>query len=100
MAAGNSQYSYASGNYVLILTGATIFQWWRVAPFSSLSGRPDDVGPSANVVEAADATDAEGARPQHISSLLAALRVLTAKPSPPVLEKEASRSTLARTRTH
>jgi hypothetical protein len=62
---------------------------------SSLSGQPDSVRPPVNSVGAADATDAEGARPQHISSLLAALRVLTAKLSPPVVEKEASRSTLA-----
>jgi hypothetical protein len=61
----------------------------------SLSGQPDSVVPSVNSVRAADPTDAEGARPQHLSSLLAALRVLTAKPSPPVLEKEASRSTPA-----
>ena len=64
-------------------------------PSPSLSGQPDSVGPPVNSVGAADPTDAEGARPQHISSLLAALRVLTAKPSPPILEKEASRSTLA-----
>jgi hypothetical protein len=62
---------------------------------SSRSGQPDSVGPPVNSVGAADATYAKGARPQHISSLLAALRVLTAKPSPPVVEKEASRSTLA-----
>jgi hypothetical protein len=62
---------------------------------SSLSGHPDSVGPLVNSVGAADATDAEGARPQHISSLLAALRVLTAKSSPPVLKKEVSRPTLA-----
>ena len=60
---------------------------------SSLYGQPDSLGPPVNSVGAADATD-EGARPQHISSLLSALRVLIAKPSPPVLEKEASRSTL------
>jgi len=58
----------------------------------SLSGQQDSVGPPVNSVGTADATDAEGARPPHISSLLAALRVLTAKPSPPILQKEASRS--------
>jgi len=58
---------------------------------SSLSGQPD----RAESVLAADPTDAEGARPQHVSSLLAALRVLTAKLSPPLLEKEPSRSTRA-----
>ena len=61
-------------------------------PCPSLSGQPDSVGPPVKSVVAAEA---EGARPQHVSSLLAALRVLTAKPSPPILEKEASRSTLA-----
>jgi hypothetical protein len=61
-------------------------------PPSSLSDHPDS---AVDSVGAADPTDAEGARPQHISSFLAALRVLTAKPSPPILEKEASRSTLA-----
>jgi len=62
----------------------------------SLSGQPDNVVPPVKSVGAAGPTEAEGARPQqHISSLLAALRVLTAKPSPPILEKEASRSTLA-----
>jgi len=61
----------------------------------SLSGQPDNVVPPVKSVGAAGPTEAEGARPQqHISSLLAALRVLTAKPSPPILEKEASRSTL------
>jgi hypothetical protein len=53
------------------------------------------VGPPVNPVGAAGATEAESPRPQPISSLLAALRVLTAKPSPPALKKEASRSTLA-----
>jgi hypothetical protein len=57
----------------------------------SLSGQPDNVVPPVKSVGAAGPTEAEGARPQHISSLLAALRVLTAKPSPPILEKEASR---------
>ena len=64
-------------------------------PSSSLSGQPDNVGPPVNPVGAAGPTEAESPRPQHISSLLAALRVLTAKPSPPILQKEASRSTLA-----
>jgi hypothetical protein len=67
----------------------------RDLPSSSLSGPPDSVEPPVNPVGAADPTDAEAARPLHLSSWLAALRVLTAKPSPPVLEKEASRSTLA-----
>jgi hypothetical protein len=63
-------------------------------PFS-LSGQPDNVGSPVNSVGAADATDAEGARPQHISALLAAFRVLTVKPSPLILMKEASPSTPA-----
>ena len=64
-------------------------------PSSSLSGQPDSLGPPVNPVGAAGATEAESPRPQPISSLLTALRVLTGKPSPPVLQKEASRSTLA-----
>jgi hypothetical protein len=62
---------------------------------SSLSGQPDSVGPPVNPVGAAGATEAESPRPQPISSLLTALRVLTGKPSTPVLQKEASHSTLA-----
>jgi hypothetical protein len=64
-------------------------------PSSSLSGQTDSVGPPASSVGAAGPIEAEGARPQHISSLLAAIRVLTAKPSPPILEKEGSGSALA-----
>jgi hypothetical protein len=53
------------------------------------------VGPSVKSVAAADPAEADGALPQHVSSFLAALRVLSAKPSSPLLEKEPSRSTLA-----
>lgn len=62
-------------------------------PSASLSGQPDGSGPPLNPVEAAG--EAESARPQPISALLTALRVLTAKPSPPISEKENSRSILA-----
>ena len=65
------------------------------SPPSSLSGQPDSVGPSVKSFLAAHPNEAEGALPQHVNSLLAALRVLNAKPSPPLLEKEPSRSTLA-----
>ena len=64
-------------------------------PSPSLSGQPDSVAPPVNSVVAAHPTGAEGALPQHASSLLAALRVLNAKPSPPRLETGPSRSTLA-----
>jgi hypothetical protein len=62
---------------------------------SALSGQPDSVGPPVKPVGVAGATEAESPRPQPISSLLTALRVLTGKPSTPVLQKEASRSTLS-----
>lgn len=62
---------------------------------SSLSGQPDSVGPPVHPVGAAGATEAESPRPQPISSLLTALRVLTGKPSAPRLEEGAARSTLA-----
>ena len=65
-------------------------------PSPSLSGQPGSVVQSVKSVVAAHPTEAEGALPQHASSLLAALRVLNAKPSPPIPEKEASRSTFAR----
>jgi hypothetical protein len=53
---------------------------------SSLTSQPDSVVPLQSSIGDADPTGAEGARPQHLSSLLAALRVLTARPSPPVVE--------------
>jgi hypothetical protein len=65
------------------------------SPPPSLSGQPDSVGPSPKSVVAAHPTEVEDALPQHVNSLLAALRVLNAKPSPPILAKEPSRSTLA-----
>jgi hypothetical protein len=64
----------------------------------TLSGQPDNVGPSVKTVVVAHPTEAESALPQQANSLLAALRALiptNAKPSPPILEKEPSRSTLA-----
>jgi hypothetical protein len=64
-------------------------------PSPSLSGQPYSVAPPVNSVVAAHPTGAEGALPQHASSLLAALRVLNANPSPPRLETGPSRSTLA-----
>ena len=64
-------------------------------PSSSLSGQPESVRPPVNPVGDVGSTEAESPRPQHISSLLTALRVLTRKPSTPILQKEASRSTLA-----
>jgi hypothetical protein len=64
-------------------------------PPSSPSDQPAREGPSGRPVAAADPTVPEVALPQHVSSLLAALRVLNAKPSPPVLEKDPSRPTLA-----
>ena len=62
---------------------------------SSLSGQADCMGPPVNLVGASGAPEVESPRPQHISSLGAALRVLVAKPSRPILQKEASRSTPA-----
>lgn len=59
----------------------------------SFPGEGDGVVPSVQSVIAARPTAAEDAPPQLASSLLAALRVLNAKPSPPAVEKEPSRAT-------
>lgn len=76
-------------------TKSSFLSFEQDLPSSSLSGQPDSVGPPVNPVGAAGATEAESPRPQPISSLLTALRVLTGKPSSLALKKEASRSTLA-----
>lgn len=64
-------------------------------PPRSLSGQTDDVIPPVNSVWVAHPTGAEVALPRHASSLLSALDVLNAKSSPPLLQKEPSRSTVA-----
>lgn len=61
-------------------------------PSPSLPNRPESAVPSVKSVIAAHPPETEDAPPQLSSSLLAALHVLNTKPSPPVVEKEPSRT--------
>lgn len=65
------------------------------APLPDAEDAPSQRPSVTSFFLAAHPNEAEGALPQHANSLLAALRVLNAKPSPPLLDKEPSRSTLA-----
>ncbi|WP_426527858.1 hypothetical protein [Bradyrhizobium sp. McL0615] len=64
------------------------------SPHSTPSGQLHSLGPSGKPPEAAP-SEVEGGLPQHVSPLLAALRVPNTKPSPPLLEKTPSRLVFA-----